>query len=269
MGLFSRIAGVVNSFFQVGGPAGPGWNSNSGALEGRNAANSTFAVVRGATPLGDNDLVTKAYADELSKPYPVSLQFNGNSALPANTGTEQYYVVTTTGANATIGQILWDDGSGVGTVAVIPAKTGNEIVTTANFTGGTISLVTNQNYVWSGTAWVNVALNVTGAVYTIDFAITTGASQSSATSIPASAVIFECDVNITTPYSGGATISVGQTGSASLFQATADNTPQTNDLYQSMQRTASFGALPVLVTVAGAPGAGAGTVTVRYAIPLS
>lgn len=60
MGLFSRIAGVVASFFQVGGPGGPGLNANGAALEARNSTNAAFATFRGgligATP-GNNDLV--------------------------------------------------------------------------------------------------------------------------------------------------------------------------------------------------------------------
>jgi hypothetical protein len=270
MSLFSRIAGVVNSFFQVGGPSGPGWNNNSGNLEGKNSGNSAFVIVRGATPVTDNDLATKAYVDTIFKPIPVSLQFNGNNALPSNSGTEQWYVVTTSGSNATIGQVLWDDGTGTGTVTVLPAKAGNEIVTTTTFTGGTITLLGNQNYVWSGTAWTNISPSVAGAMYVIDFAIGTGASQSSVNSIPASAVVYRADVTITTAYSAGTTISVGQTGSTSAFIGTGDNTPTVVDEYTALQRTTSnASALPVLVTVGGTPSAGAGTVTVTYAQPLS
>jgi hypothetical protein len=58
MSLFSRIAGVVTSFFQIGGPSGSGWNDNAGALEGKNSTNSAFVNVRGADPAGLNDFVT-------------------------------------------------------------------------------------------------------------------------------------------------------------------------------------------------------------------
>lgn len=261
----------MKSFFQFGGPAGPGLNANGAALETRNAANSAFAVMRGAAPVGDNDLTTKQYVDTIFKPIPVSLQFNGNSALPANTGTEQYYVVTTTGANATIGQVLWDDGTGVGTVTVLPAKTGNEIVTTATFSGGTISLTANQNYVWSGAAWINISPNVAGALFCIRFAITNAASQSSTNLIPANAVVARALLDITTPYSGGATISVGQTGNAALLMATGDSAPTIANVYDATIEDTAWGAsaLAVLVTVAGAPAAGAGFCAVYYSVPLS
>lgn len=78
MSLFQRLAGSIAAFFQVGGPSGPGWNANAGALEGRNAANSAFAVVRGADPVASNDLVTKEYADANYKPH---FTFAANASL--------------------------------------------------------------------------------------------------------------------------------------------------------------------------------------------
>lgn len=268
MALFQRLAGVIANFFQVGGPAGAGLNQNAGALETRNAANTAFAIHRGATPVGDNDLTTKAYVDTIFKPIPVSLQFNGGSALPANTATEQYYVVTTSGVNATIGQVLWDDGSGSGTVTVLATKTGNEIVTTATFSGGTITLQTNQNYVWSGSAWVNISPSVAGVISCIDFALATAATTSSTTQIPANAIVLSCELKVTTPYTAGATVSIGQTGSLSLLQATSDNSPTLANEYLAPQRTGwGASATAVVATIGGAPSAGAATVTVTYSSP--
>jgi hypothetical protein len=157
MGIFSNIIGTLSSFFQFGGPTGPGLNDNGGALEAKNSANTAFAILRGASPVGDNDLTTKSYADTQSKPIIASQQFNGTNPLPANSATEQFYVVTTTGVNASIGQLLWDDGSGTGTVTVLGAVTARCFVTAAAFSGGTISLVANSVYTWTGTVWTNVA----------------------------------------------------------------------------------------------------------------
>ena len=274
MSFFQRLAGVVNSFFQIGGPSGPGLNNNSGVIEARNAANNAFAIVRGAAPVGDSDLTTKQYVDTIFKPIVVSVQSNAASALIPNSGTEKWYVVTGAGTGAaaayTLGTILWDDGSGAGNVTVLPAVAGNQIVTTASFTGGTITLSANQNYVWTGTTWQNNSPSVAGAVFTIDMATGTGASQSSVTSIPANAVIVGCEFKVTTPYSAGATVAVGQTGTTNLLMAAGDSVATVANEYGAPQRTA-WGAspLPVLVTVTGAPAAGVGTVTVQYTAPLS
>jgi hypothetical protein len=268
-GVFSKLLGTITSFFQVGGTGGPGINANGAALESKNSANSAFAVHRGATPAGDNDFATKAYVDKMaSKPIPASVQFNGNSALPSNSGTEQWYVVTTSGANATIGQLLWDDGSGAGNVAVIAAATGNTIVTTAAFSGGTISLAANQMYVWTGSAWLDIAPSVSGATYMIRFAIGTAASVSSATQIPANAIIYDARLDVSVAYSAGATISLGIAGTVALFMATTDNTPQVAGLYQVMQDTSvGSSAAALLATVAGAPAAGAAQGIALYAVP--
>ena len=274
MGVFQRLAGVIGNFIQIGGPAGPGFNNNSGALEAKNAANNALAIFRAATPVGDTDVVTKAYVDTVFNTKIVTAQSNAVSALQANTSTEHFTVVSTPGTGAAAayiaGALLWDDGSGTGNVTGIAPVVGGEIVCTTALSGGAFTFSANQNYVWTGSAWLNIAPSVSGAVYTIAMAIGTGAAQSSTTSIPASAYVLYCDVTITTPYSAGGTVAVGQTGSTTLLQAAADNVATVAHQYGAAQTT-SWGAspLPVLVTVGGAPAAGAGIVAVQYCLPLS
>jgi hypothetical protein len=170
MSVWAKIRGTIEAVFQLG-LGGPNLNNNGGIIEAKNAALSSFAIVRGATPVGANDLATKAYVDS----------------------------------------------------------------------GG-----------------------ASGAVQEIRFAIGT-ATVSSATQIPANAQISECQVEITTPYSGGSTISVGQTGAVTLFQLTSDNLPTANGIYSVDQDTAQGAApLEVLATIGGAPGAGAGFVIVKF-----
>lgn len=98
-------------------------------------------------------------------PYSTVQQFNGNNALPLNSNQQQYYVVTTSGASATIGEILFDDGSNDGEpVAVLPAIIG-ELIVIANasgFTGGAISLTSGHQYAWSGFAWVDEGATLIG-----------------------------------------------------------------------------------------------------------
>lgn len=269
MSLFSKIRGTLETIFQLGGPTGPNLKNNSGAVEARNSADSAFAVMRAASPVGDNDVANKTYVDTLAFRTVVAAQFNGNNALPSNTSTEQFYVVTTTGANATIGQLLWDDGSGSGTVTVLAAAS-RAIITAAAFSGGTITLAASSEYYWNGSAWALIGPQsaTSGVVRMIRFAITNAASQSSATSIPANAFVREAWLEVTTPYSAGGTIAIGQTGTTNLLMGTGDNTPQTAGTYQLMQDTAwGASALAVLVTVGGSPAVGVGAVVVTYAVP--
>lgn len=267
MSLWSKIRGTLEALFQIGGPSGPNLKNNSGAIEARNSGDTGFAIVRGLAPVGDNDLATKAYVDEISKPIFVALQFNGGNALPSNTSTEQFYIVTTSGAQATIGQLLWDDGSNAGTVTVLAALTGRTVVTNSALSGGTITLNATSQYIWNGASWISMTPQISGSVRTIRTAITNAASQSSAASVPANAVVRRAMLDIQTPYSAGATITVGQTGSAALLMGTSDNAPTVAGLYEVSQDTAwGASALAVLVTVAGAPSVGAGFVIVEYTV---
>lgn len=198
-------------------------------------------------------------------------QISGASALPNNSGVEHFIVVSTTGGTGTIGQLYWDDGSGVGTVSVIPATSGSMILTTVALSGGTVSFKADTLYIWDATAsaWTAASgAGASGSLRTIRFATTNAASQSSASTIPANAIIVDTKFDVTTPYSAGATVSIGQTGSTSLLQATTDNLATVAGIYETPQDVAwGASALAVLVTVAGAPAAGAGFVTVQYCLP--
>ena len=92
---------------------------------------------------------------------------------------------------------------------------------------------------------------------------------SSTTSIPAGAIVLRAFLDVTTPYSGGTTIELGTAANASLFMTTAQNTPTSANLYDKPQDTVNTTADPLLVTIAGGPGAGAGFACVEYCIPLT
>lgn len=96
-------------------------------------------------------------------PVPVAQQFNGNDPLPNNSDTKQWYVVTTSGGTATIGALLFDDGSGSGPVTIIPASINNMIVPNIDFIGGTIALDAKKRYLWTGVAWVGDGIPRAGA----------------------------------------------------------------------------------------------------------
>jgi len=270
MSLWKKLAGTISSTFQLG-LAGPQLKNNAGAIENRNAGDTAFAVARGATPVADNDLTTKAYVDALAVRYVVTAQISGAAALPNNSGVEHFIVVTTTGGTGTIGQLYFDDGSGAGTVTIIPAQAGAMIIPTIALSGGTVTFKADTLYIWDATAvaWVAASgAGASGSLREIRMPITNAASQSSTTAIPANAQVCDVKLKVTTPYSAGATITVGQTGSAALLMATTDNLPQTAGIYDIEDDIAwGASALAVLVTVAGAPAAGAGFCIVCYAVP--
>lgn len=173
MSLWSKLRGTTETILQIG-LGGPQWNNNAGNIEARNAANSSFVIGRGATPVAANDWATKAYVDS----------------------------------------------------------------------GATVE---------------------DGGIQTIRFAITTAAAQNSVTVIPSAALITDCYISIVTPYSAGATITVGNATSPAQLMATTDNLATAAGVYsQGDTDTLWTGPNTVLVTIAGSPSAGAGFVVVKY-----
>jgi hypothetical protein len=89
-----------------------------------------------------------------SRPIPVSQQINGNLALPLNSAVEHWIVVTTSGGVGVIGDLYFDNGLNDGNpVAIIPPFTGESIIPSTNFTGGTITLNAGQIYTWGGSGF--------------------------------------------------------------------------------------------------------------------
>lgn len=272
--LWRNIKGTVSSFFHIG-KRGPQWKNNSGVIEAKNFADSAYAKVRGATPVDDNDLVTKYYADSLEKPLIVKRQADCSVSLPNNTGVRGWVVVTTAGSGAVIGDILYDDGSGSGTMTIVPAVEGRTLAITDSLSGGTISFDPDSVYIWDsdGSSWIKIGDigSVTGAVREIRKVIDNSASQDTTTQIPANARVTHCSIETTTAYSAGATISVGNTATADLFMDTGQNDPEDNEEYFTVDQDTDQGgsATVARVTIGGAPAAGAGVMIVRFTAPLA
>jgi hypothetical protein len=77
-------------------------------------------------------------------------------------------------------------------------------------------------------------------------------------------VVYDARLNITTPYSAGASISLGVSGTPDMFMGVEDNVPQSVNLFQVEQDTLVGSMTSLLVTVSGAPGAGAGFAIVIF-----
>lgn len=62
MATFSKIRGIIGNIFSIG-VDGPQLKDNAGVLEVRDATDAAFQLLRAATPIGSDDVVTKAYHD--------------------------------------------------------------------------------------------------------------------------------------------------------------------------------------------------------------
>ena len=269
MSLWSKVRGTIESAFQLG-LGGPQLKNNGGVVEHRNSADNAFAVSRGADPVGLSDFTTKQYVDTIATRTIVVAQADGNAAIPANTGVERFLVVSTTGPNANIGDLLFDNGTAVGNMTKLVAAA-RGIITTVALSGGTVTFSADSQYFWDtvAVAWVNIGGSaISGSRRVIQYAVTNAATQDSTAKIPANAVVRSAMLDVVTPFSGGATVSIGQAGSLTLLQLTTDNLATVAGQYEVPQRTPwGASALVVRTTVAGAPAAGAGFVTVEYTVP--
>jgi len=113
-----------------------------------------------------------------------------------------------------------------------------------------------------------VDTQINGNILGVKFTITTTGGISTV-SIPASSTILDCIVDITTAYSAGATITVGNIADPSQLQDTMDNNPQIVSTYSKEQLTSWANDAPVQATVNGSPTTGAATIMVIYMKPIA
>lgn len=267
-----KVYAFIGSIFRFGlGVTSVALKNNSGVVEFKNYDDSDYVIVRVKAPVADNDAVTKYYADSLEKPLIVKRQADCSAALPANTGVRGWVVVTTAGTGAAVGDVLYDDGTGVGNMTIVAAIEGRTIAVTDALSGGTVTFFADTVYVWDddGTQWIMIGGPGTGANKVVRYVLDNTAAQDSVWLIPANCRILRAHIEITTPYSAGGTISLGQVGSVALLMATTDLDAQTTGIYEVPQDTSWGGSdLVVRTTVSGAPAAGAGVAVVEYAYPL-
>ena len=156
---FQKLRGTIETIFQIG-LGGPQFRDAGGVIEGRNSADTDYTIIRGAFPVGDNDLVTKKYADSLDKPVIIRGQIDGSAGVPTNTATRGAYVPTTSGGDGDpqIGEIWWSDGTGSGNMENLGEIEGRVIAITDDLTGGTIELDSDTIYIWDADAveWLKI-----------------------------------------------------------------------------------------------------------------
>jgi hypothetical protein len=155
--------------------------------------------------------------------------------------------------NSTGGILTWVYPAGASRVGFNPA--GQE-VTSATTVGQALVDIANA---------ISVAA---GGMVCIRFALGTGTSQTSLSSIPAGAIVTKAYLDIQTAYPPGTMMQVGRAGAPNLLMDTSDNDPTFEDQYEADQDT-PWGGLnfPVLVTVIGSPAYGSGDCVVTYALP--
>ena len=106
--------------------------------------------------------------------------------------------------------------------------------------------------------------SVTGAVEIVEFAIGTNSTYNSTTVLPTGTKPQFVQLQITTAYTPGTTISIGYAGSASFLMATGNNLPGTLGVYSLDLFNLTWTNNTIRVTIGGSPVVGAGFVRVGY-----
>lgn len=177
---------------------------------------------------------------------------------------------TVASSNITDGSIVNADVNASAAIAVTKLAAGAANTVLHGGASNAFSAIVNAD-VDAAAAIATTKLAGTSLVRCLSFTVALDATTDSTAVIPAGAYITNCQVIINTQYSASGTISVGQVGSTTAFQATTDNDADgatAGDIFEKVQFTAvPTGGAVVRATVGGAPAAGAARVVVFYAVP--
>lgn len=212
------------------GKAGPRIKNNGGVVEHKNAADNAFAIVRGADPVGFDDVVTKRYLETRANVY-VTGQIDGTTPPAVVVGA--VYMATTTGGTYTAGRLYY--GEGAAWIEVTPTD-GLTISITTALSGGTLTFTADHRYLWDGAAWSDIGPGaVASKLVKTDratLAFGTSSPLNIGLALPTNAVVTKFIVNVTQVFNGTApTVSFGVSGAVAELGATTESDLKTVGTY--------------------------------------
>jgi len=266
--------------FWTGGPI---LRNASGVIEARNAADSAYAIVRGATAVGNSDLAPKAYVDTAidtditaalkDTTFQDSTDPTKEATLDLSgitTATERTIVVPDTDIT------LCDAVDPVFNDGVDQTKQANLVlsgITTGNNRALTIP---DKDITIAGTADITTAVaaallsNV--EVRTVQLAYTDTGDNNIAAAVPDGAICAVVLVQVTTTFDGTTPVlKVGDSGDDDRFMLTTDSDLGTAGLYQKATIYTFSGATQLVanLTIGGSPSQGACDIVVLFARAIS
>lgn len=175
MGVFQRLAGTLATFFQIGGPGGPGLEDNAGVLEARAPGPGAFINARGADAVLPHDFVTlqqvpaglvqTAATVDSAQVYPllVTDSIIRFDTTGGTTATANMHAPAFIGQRVTFYWWAWGGGQ---VAPTINADAGNTMVPfsgqATSGAGGLVATTTistpgaTYTLEWSGTEWTSV-----------------------------------------------------------------------------------------------------------------
>lgn len=224
------IAGTVEL-----GKGGAKLKNSSGAVEARDTTDMSYAVVRGADPVGLDDFVTlRAFRTQGGSP--VTGQINGG-APPAAGTPGRFYVCTTTGGGYTVKYLYFDNG--ISWIEFIPAA-GKVINVTVDLTGGALEFDGDHAYMWDaeGATWVDIGPSMAPTSKnvlqrTVDIAYTDSGVINVGAEVSANGRVSGIWINVTQTFNGTTpTLTVGDGGDADRFVTTDEVNLKATGVYK-------------------------------------
>lgn len=105
MALYEKIRGTVEVLFRLGLGQAQFKSVGTSTLEARDSTDTAYAIMRGATPVGANDLTTKNYVDGIVVASGSAVLLWGSSSVTAST-TSRY--LAPGGSDTTAHTTVWE-----------------------------------------------------------------------------------------------------------------------------------------------------------------
>jgi hypothetical protein len=250
------------------GKGGAKLKNSAGILEARNNADTTYAVLRAADPVGEQDVVTKRFF-ERNAHLTVVGQIDGNTPPAVVNGA--IFICTTAGGLFAEGALYRGEG---GSWIAIPLFDGMRISVADALTGGAIEFLGDHIYIYDEdtTAWNDVGpapaetKNVKTQRALLQFSTSSPLNIGSA--LPANAVVRRVIVNVTVAFDGTApTLEVGDAGDTDRHMLAAEVDLKTVGKYEISQYHLYGSSTQVIGTYAAdSSTAGQADIMVEYSI---
>ena len=274
----------VNKFGQTGisgniqlGKGGSRFKETGGQLEARNSGDTALTQLRAATPLADDDVVTKGYLEKTAD-IRVTGEIYDNTGVtgnPTSANAGDVFVAKDTVGLFTIYN-LYRFVNSVAIASAVSADfeeiTTNEslkITVSDDLSNGGFSLTADHVYIWDedGGVWTDGGLSATqvdNSKSEKDVVLFSDAPSKTLETIKAGASVLKAIVKVTTPFDNSATFTIGDAGDTDAILTVAEIDLQTNGTYISECFVEYGSSTDVKAFITGSPTVGQCSVELGY-----
>lgn len=274
----------VNKFGQTGvagtlqlSKGGNKIKNAAGAIEARNAGDTALVPLRAATPVGDNDVVTKGYLEKTADIRVKGEIYDSAGVVgsPTNASVGDVYIAKDTVGLFTVNNLY----RFVNAVAIasaiasdfeeIPTSEALKITVSDDLSNGGFTLTADHVYIWDedNTVWTDGGLSATqvdASKSEKDTLLFSDAPSKILENVKAGASVLKAIVKVTTPFDGSATLTIGEAGNTSNIATAAEIDLQTAGTYIAECFVEYSVATDVIAYLGGTPTVGAASIELGY-----